>query len=338
MKWKGLIEDYLFVGDIHGRSKQLAKLWTSVQELIPNERFRRLRVVFLGDYIDRGDDSKAVIEFLCRLPERYKDQQHTFLCGNHEFAMKAFLNIPPFASTDFGFTSSLFKPKVNQEDEIERWYSGSAYNSMHIQGRRWATHGLYDSESTFKSYGVAFSDREGLFNALPSTHRSFFSKLHWVYENSTAIGNIIAVHAGLEYGSKRRVLSQLVDLRDRHVGIDPFVEPLHGRENVIGYPPSLREPYLQTRSGLQEPRPRFLISGHHGFTSLNEYRIVVDSSTDEDKVSAVLLSNAKVKKTAAYEDESLLLAGHQDQFVSRKQKPPPKLNQPRNKPVHMYLF
>ena len=42
-----------------------------------------MRFVFIGDYIDRGPDSRGVIEFLMRLQTQSSDKS-IFLMGNHE--------------------------------------------------------------------------------------------------------------------------------------------------------------------------------------------------------------------------------------------------------------
>jgi len=61
------------VGDIHGRLDRLDR----VLARLPEER----TLVFLGDYIDRGPDSRGVVERLIRLEQR---RQCILLCGNHE--------------------------------------------------------------------------------------------------------------------------------------------------------------------------------------------------------------------------------------------------------------
>lgn len=43
-------------------------------------------VIFLGDYIDRGPESRGVVDYLLTLPSRYK-----FLMGNHEKMLLDFL-------------------------------------------------------------------------------------------------------------------------------------------------------------------------------------------------------------------------------------------------------
>lgn len=68
------------IGDIHGCLEPLRRL---MGELRPSEGDE---VVFLGDYIDRGPDSKGVIDYLLTLRGRY-----IFLMGNHERMFLDFL-------------------------------------------------------------------------------------------------------------------------------------------------------------------------------------------------------------------------------------------------------
>jgi serine/threonine protein phosphatase 1 len=65
------------VGDIHGCAEELARLLESLP-LGPRDR-----LVFLGDYVDRGPDSKGVISYLIDL-QRKGPQETIFLKGNHE--------------------------------------------------------------------------------------------------------------------------------------------------------------------------------------------------------------------------------------------------------------
>lgn len=71
-----------FIGDIHGCSKTFKKLITEKIDIQRTDK-----VYCLGDYIDRGKDSKGVIDFILQLRKR-KHQIHT-LRGNHE---QMFLN------------------------------------------------------------------------------------------------------------------------------------------------------------------------------------------------------------------------------------------------------
>jgi serine/threonine protein phosphatase 1 len=71
------------VGDIHGCVDEIDRL---LDALAPSSSDT---VVFLGDYIDRGPASKAVIDRLLRL--RHDGPHCVFLKGNHEDMFLAFL-------------------------------------------------------------------------------------------------------------------------------------------------------------------------------------------------------------------------------------------------------
>ncbi len=64
------------VGDIHGQIHMLEALVERVPFREDDE------IVFLGDFIDRGRDSKAVVEFLLGFRREYP--KTVFLRGNHE--------------------------------------------------------------------------------------------------------------------------------------------------------------------------------------------------------------------------------------------------------------
>ena len=68
------------VGDIHGCLDKLRRVVTACEARAGD---RPARYVFLGDYVDRGPDSRGVIEFLI---ERQRARPGTVVClmGNHE--------------------------------------------------------------------------------------------------------------------------------------------------------------------------------------------------------------------------------------------------------------
>jgi serine/threonine protein phosphatase 1 len=84
------------VGDIHGCLGELECLLDSLP-LEPSDR-----LVFLGDYIDRGPDPKGVISHLI---ERQKigQQEFIFLKGNHEDMFLSYLDLPGKNSEIFLF-------------------------------------------------------------------------------------------------------------------------------------------------------------------------------------------------------------------------------------------
>ncbi len=70
------------VGDIHGHSKKLKALINKLPLTADD------RLIFLGDYIDRGPDSNGVISYLLQLSKHYDSK---FLCGNHEHMMRDYM-------------------------------------------------------------------------------------------------------------------------------------------------------------------------------------------------------------------------------------------------------
>jgi serine/threonine protein phosphatase 1 len=82
------------IGDVHGRRDLLLRLLDLIAR--DGRRFddgRVPRLIFLGDYIDRGDESAAVLDVLCDLAAEGLAGLD-FLLGNHEAALLAFLDAP----------------------------------------------------------------------------------------------------------------------------------------------------------------------------------------------------------------------------------------------------
>ena len=75
-------EKYFIIGDIHGCLGMLKRLIDKI-----NWRPDSDGLIFLGDYIDRGVDSRGVLNFLLELSALSPNVQ--FLMGNHE---RLFLN------------------------------------------------------------------------------------------------------------------------------------------------------------------------------------------------------------------------------------------------------
>ena len=80
-----LEERTLIIGDIHGCLELLKRLMDRVKWQPDQDR-----LIFLGDYIDRGPDSKGVIDFLLQLMRESEKVQ--CLMGNHESMFLDFLS------------------------------------------------------------------------------------------------------------------------------------------------------------------------------------------------------------------------------------------------------
>lgn len=77
------------VGDIHGCAGLLEAL---LEKINADAAGARRRLIFLGDYVDRGEDSKGVIDRLLAI--RAREPEAVFLKGNHEQAILDFLDAP----------------------------------------------------------------------------------------------------------------------------------------------------------------------------------------------------------------------------------------------------
>jgi len=125
------------IGDIHGCSDELVRLL----EGLPLEPADRL--IFLGDYIDRGPDPKGVVSYLIEWQRKAK-QEVVFLKGNHEDMFLSYLGLP------------------------------GRYGEMFL---------LNGGGATLASYGIfpRNVNPEAILAAIPKEHTEFFSGLKTYY-------------------------------------------------------------------------------------------------------------------------------------------------------------
>jgi serine/threonine protein phosphatase 1 len=78
-----MTEELVFaVGDIHGRLDLVTDAMGAIAERAASAE--SFRVIFLGDYIDRGPDSRGVVDLMIELS---RDHRYVCLKGNHEAMM-----------------------------------------------------------------------------------------------------------------------------------------------------------------------------------------------------------------------------------------------------------
>lgn len=83
------------VGDVHGCARLLGQLHQMIAEDAARASSERNVVVYLGDYIDRGPETSAVIDLVQTGPEGKFERVH--LKGNHEDILMRYLNADPKA-------------------------------------------------------------------------------------------------------------------------------------------------------------------------------------------------------------------------------------------------
>lgn len=110
------------IGDIHGR----ADLLRLMLERIETDRGGQPgEIIFLGDYIDRGPDSRGVIDILLRLDE-FTSLSPSFIKGNHEATLLDFVAGEPVgpAWAEFGAIDTLVSYGVRpprHKTQAEAW-------------------------------------------------------------------------------------------------------------------------------------------------------------------------------------------------------------------------
>lgn len=179
------------IGDVHGH----LDLLTRMHEAIAADRARRsaedFRIIHLGDYVDRGPDSKGVIDFL--IDAGKADDRIMSLAGNHDLAMLEFLAE--------GSPQSLFAQ-----------YGG-------VQTAK-----SYGVELDFTSDAAFNASHRLLREAVPPGHSDFLRSLG----ATASMGDFFFCHAGIRPGVPldRQQASDLIWIRGefhRHAGLHPKI-------------------------------------------------------------------------------------------------------------------
>ena len=164
------------VGDIHGRDDLLAELLARIEDDLAGRPARTSLLVFLGDLIDRGPDSRGVIERLRTL--RLPATRTVFLAGNHEEALLRILD------GDSRFA-----------DDWLRFGGRQCLDSYGIDGAAVAALSPRDAGRAIR-------------RAIPADHGAFLRS----FGDTLSIGGYLFVHAGIRPGIPLARQSQ-ADLR-----------------------------------------------------------------------------------------------------------------------------
>ena len=156
------------IGDVHGHADELMALHTVLRSEIDSQKEFQYSVIHLGDYIDRGPDSKKTLEILCSGINRKVDE--VFLVGNHD----------QFLIELIKFDQSLDRSFINN------WYENGGVNTMRsLQVDGYGR--LLDSNALEEL-------RARTISALGPVLVEFLKNLKPVYK----IGDYVFVHAGID--------------------------------------------------------------------------------------------------------------------------------------------
>ncbi|MFN7358141.1 metallophosphoesterase family protein [Brevundimonas sp.] len=195
------------IGDVHGRADLLAPLLEVVEA---DARGLPTHLVMLGDYVDRGRDSRGALQLLCDLEARGRVQL-TALRGNHEDRMLAFLTEPQIGPSwcDYGGRDAL-----------------ASYQVASPAGRG-------DAEGWTQT-------ARALGDALPEAHRRLLGGL----SSSVEHGDYFFAHAGARPG----IALEAQDPEDLMWIREPFLSDRRPFEKVVvhGHTP-VDQPHIDAR-------------------------------------------------------------------------------------------
>lgn len=185
------------IGDIHGQIDLLKALHRKILSDVKRRRAVRKVVIYIGDYVDRGEKSPHVLDLL--LDQPLPDFEHVYLMGNHEQSLLEFLR-----NASIG----------------PRWVRLGGNQSLYGYGVRppWSTLAM-DFELTRQQ----FAER------LPLRHRRFLERLPYTHVE----GDYFFVHAGVRPGVPlvAQVPDDLLWIRDDFLRSKVF----HGKIIVHGH-------------------------------------------------------------------------------------------------------
>ncbi|MFK7746613.1 MAG: metallophosphoesterase family protein [Roseobacter sp.] len=179
------------IGDIHGQHQDLER----VLDLIERDGGKDASVVFLGDYVDRGPDSKAVVQLL--MDGHAQGRNWTPIKGNHDRYLTRFVQ------------------------------NGTVYDTRTRPGLFWLNPRL-GGDKTLLSYGIQAEDGDEIAPILakaqsmvPQDHLDFLESLPLYHETP----DLLFVHAGVRPGValNQQEEDDLIWIREGFLDhVDPF--------------------------------------------------------------------------------------------------------------------
>lgn len=201
------------IGDIHGRLDLLLAVHQKIA--VDAAHFNGIKIlVYLGDYIDRGDQSSQVID--CLLENNFPDFEKVFLLGNHEQVLLQFL--------------------LNKDASIAHdWFRFGGLSTLASYGVK--VRGIPTTKDLARLH-TEFAEK------LPATHLDFYQRLVLKYE----IGDYFFVHAGIKPKIKLHLQREedMLWIREEFINSTLF----HDKVIVHGHTVTAEPEQLPNRIGL----------------------------------------------------------------------------------------
>ena len=194
------------IGDVHGRMDLLQPLLARIAE--DSVSAARFQIVFLGDYIDRGSDSRSVLETLIA---GKRSREWVCLKGNHE---------------------AMLLSALDGTAEWEFWLANGGLETLFSYGI---------SARELMASGRSHELHDAVLAAVPADHIDFLRNL----DMSLTVGDYFFCHAGIRPGVAldRQVEGDLLWIREAFTQSNVS----HGKRVVHGHTPVMEAEILSNR-------------------------------------------------------------------------------------------
>lgn len=177
------------IGDVHGEARKLDGLLTILGREAPDHT-----IVFLGDFVDRGPDPKAVVE---RVVGLVAAGRATAVAGNHDYALVRATGLDGRPASPWW------------RERYRARYDATTTLDSYTGRRSW--------------YGSFFRDLDETAALMPEAHRRFLGGLPWLVttpvqfeDGGCPFGGHLFLHCGLSRRLAIDARTQIGCLRRKH--------------------------------------------------------------------------------------------------------------------------
>ena len=251
------------IADLHGQLDQLKRLVTRLKKV---SEWDDCALIFLRDFVDRGEDVPGTIDLVLNLPSRQGGG--SAILGNHDLALVR------AARLDDGPPSPYWVERYLRRYDHDQTFLGYLGRRPNHGGGKWE------------------KDLEELREAIPESHRAFLVSLRWVVESP---GHLF-LHCGLSFELAASATEQLGALHrrewDRSV-MKPHLGSATDRKWQPEYPVWIGAHRDLSESPLGFPG-KVQVTGHVQVSEpdVNPTRIRLDTSGGFGYLTACLLRSA----------------------------------------------
>jgi serine/threonine protein phosphatase 1 len=256
------------IGDTHGRVTWLEKLLKKLKRL---PEWPDAKLVFLGDYVDRCDTVRELVDLIIQVIEDKPGS--TALTGNHDLAFMRATGLDGLPPSKYW--------QQNYGMKYDHRYTFSSYLKRTPE---------YHSQDDWRN------DLTALKEAIPAKHRDFFRALPWC---ATASGHLF-LHNGLS-GELDCTAEEQVQFMKQKVWQKALVRPVRGTVSESQFTPDYPV-WVGADRGLSAnplPHPHLVqVSGHERvrLPDANRIRIRIDTSGGTvEPLTGCLLRSAKAE-------------------------------------------